>query len=239
MERPPLPLRRFVAVVAAAWGVLVGVLLLDRPGLPAQAALGVVTTLLLVWMVRGSSVPPAQVFVAVLIASAGEVLGSIILKAYEYRSGGIPFYVPPGHGVFYFLACESSGQPGFRRIERGFVAVVFAGGAVYAAASLAWLGDVLGFLWWMGAAALIRFTKRSLLFSLCFVYTLALEWIGTTIGNWAWAPVAPIFGVRAANPPSGVGILYCLVDLAAIAVCGAFARRPREPEARGEAVNAE
>jgi hypothetical protein len=56
------------------------------------------------------------------------------------------------------------------------------------------------------------------LLSACFVYTIILEFVGTAIGNWRWAPEVPFLGVHSANPPSGVGILYILLDLIVVAI---------------------
>ena len=62
-------------------------------------------------------------------------------------------------------------------------------------------------------------SRNQLLLSACFTYTIFLEWLGTAIGNWHWTAVVPFVGLRSANPPSGVGILYILLDLITMAIC--------------------
>ena len=52
-----------------------------------------------------------------------------------------------------------------------------------------------------------------------------LEWLGTGIGNWRWAAEVPGLGLRSANPPSGVGVLYVLLDLLTVMVVTARWRR--------------
>ncbi|MCU1246783.1 MAG: hypothetical protein JWN02_2693, partial [Acidobacteria bacterium] len=49
-----------------------------------------------------------------------------------------------------------------------------------------------------------------------------LEWLGTALGNWRWASVVPFVGLRSANPPAGVGILYILLDLLVVAASSAI-----------------
>jgi len=54
-----------------------------------------------------------------------------------------------------------------------------------------------------------------------------LEWTGTALGNWRWAEEVPFAGLHSANPPSGAGILYILLDLIVVAIAGIPAIRPR------------
>ena len=42
---------------------------------------------------------------------------------------------------------------------------------------------------------------------------LAMEIIGTQLGNWTWANEVPWTGLTAWNPPLLVGAFYCLGDL--------------------------
>jgi hypothetical protein len=39
-----------------------------------------------------------------------------------------------------------------------------------------------------------------------------LEFYGTSLGNWAWAPVSPILGLPTGNPPAAIGVGYCIMD---------------------------
>jgi hypothetical protein len=154
----------------------------------------------------------------VIVATIGEVVLSIGWGLYSYRHAVIPLYVPPGHGLFYTLAAETARQQAVRMRGATITRWVVIAGSVLAVASLGFKHDVWGFLWWLGAVALIAVSKNRLLLSACFVYTIILELVGTAIGNWRWAPEVPFLGLHSANPPSGVGILYILLDLIVVAI---------------------
>ena len=42
---------------------------------------------------------------------------------------------------------------------------------------------------------------------------LAMELLGTALGNWTWANEVPWTGLTAWNPPLLVGAFYCLGDV--------------------------
>lgn len=222
--------RRFLVFLASTAIFVPALLLLDRPGLVAQLLLGAATVAFLVGFARTSTVPIGHVCWAVVLATTGEVVLSIGWGLYSYQHALIPLYVPAGHGVFYLLAAESAQQPVLRRHARTIVGTVLVAGSVVAATTLLLHGDAWGLLWWIAAAALMtRFTAGSadrsttgLLLAACFVYTLLLEWLGTGLGNWRWAAEVPWVGLRSANPPSGVGVLYILLDLLTVITVGAL-----------------
>ncbi len=62
-------------------------------------------------------------------------------------------------------------------------------------------------------------SRNQLLLSMAFIATMLLEWLGTGIGNWHWTANVPFVGLHSANPPSGVGLLYVLLDTVTIAIC--------------------
>jgi hypothetical protein len=210
--------RRFL-IFAAAMTLFVPLLLVvDGDGLQQQFALGATTVAFLWICTRSSPVPRAQIVCAIAIATLGEVILSVGWGLYSYQHALIPFYVPPGHGLFYALAAEAAQQQWLRRHERVVTRAVLIVGTLIAVASLAALDDTWGFLWWLGALALIRFSRNPLLLATCFVATMLLEWTGTALGNWRWAAEVPGLGMRSANPPAGVGILYIVLDLIVIAI---------------------
>jgi hypothetical protein len=212
----------FLACSAAFMGV---VLYVDRAGFASQLALGLATAAFVWLFARGSGVPARQIVCAIVVATAGEIVLSIGWGLYSYQHALIPLYVPPGHGLFYTLAAAAAGQDMLRAHERAITRGVLIGGSALAIVSLAFFGDAWGFLWWLGALALIRLSRNQLLLSACFVFTILLEWAGTAIGNWQWAATVPFVGLHSANPPAGVGILYILLDLIVMSVAG----RVREP----------
>jgi hypothetical protein len=229
-----MPPRRFVAFIITAAVFMTVLLLLDRDGLARQGLLGLATALFLWLFMRQSGVDVRQVLCAIGVATVGEVVLSLGWGLYSYRHALIPLYVPPGHGLFYALAAVSAQQEWFRDRAAGFIRATLIVGTVLAVLSLAVLQDTWGFLWWLGALALIVRSRNQLLLCACFGYTIILELVGTAIGNWQWAAEVPLLGLHSANPPAGVGILYILLDLIVVAITGYSSRPLAEVSIRAE-----
>jgi hypothetical protein len=218
---------RFLKFVAASAVFMIVLLLADRDGFAQQLALGIATALFLWYFARSSEVSARQIVCCIIVATIGEVVLSIGWGLYSYRHAIIPFYVPPGHGLFYTLAAETARQYAVRVRGAAITRAVLIIGTANAVLSLVFRHDTWGALWWMGAVALIYVSRNRLLLSACFVYTMILEWVGTAIGNWQWAAEVPWLKLHSANPPSGVGILYILLDLIVVGITtGLMARRP-------------
>jgi hypothetical protein len=207
---------RFIIFVAAAALFIPALLLAD--GHFPQLALGLGTLLFVAVFARGSEIATRQIVCAILVATTGEVVLSLGWGLYTYRYALIPLYVPFGHGLFYLLAAESARQAALRHHARAITRSVLVAGSIIAAVSLIFFRDQWGLLWWIAAAILVMRSRNQLMLSTCFVYTILLEWIGTAIGNWHWSAVVPYLGLRSANPPSGVGILYILLDLITVSI---------------------
>lgn len=213
---------RFVRFVIASVFFMAAVLLLDAPGLATQSMLGLATAAFVWLFVRRSPVDGRQIVCAILVATLGEVVLSLGWGLYSYRNFMIPLYVPPGHGLFYLLAAESALQERIRARAPAITRGVMIAGSLIAIVSLVAFRDAWGFLWWLGALALMATSRNRLLLSACFVYTILLEWAGTAIGNWVWAAEVPFVRLHSANPPAGVGILYILLDLIVVAITTRF-----------------
>jgi hypothetical protein len=211
--------RRFVLFLTATAFYIPALLLADTRGVIPQLALGLATVAFLAVFARRSEVETRQIICAILVATTGEIVLSLGWGLYTYRNALIPLYVPFGHGVFYALAAESARQQTLRRYARPITHAVLLAGSIIAAVSFIFFRDQWGLLWWIAAAILVMRSRNQLLLSTCFVYTIILEWLGTAIGNWHWAATVPFVGLRSANPPSGVGILYILLDLITVAIC--------------------
>lgn len=154
-----------------------------------------------------------QVLALVAVATALEVIGSIIWGAYRYRLGNLPLYVPAAHGLFYLSALRAASLPVIQRNGRAIVVAVTAFATLYMLRNLTLaLPDLLGFVTW---AIFMRFILRGtapVLYAVSFVLTTALELYGTGLGIWTWSPVLPLFMLPAANPPSGIGAGYAAMD---------------------------
>lgn len=216
---------RLVRCLAATSLFVAAVLLLDAPGAARQLSLGVATTLFLLLVVRAFGLEARPVIVAIIVATAGEVLLSVVWGLYEYRDALLPLYVPPGHGLFYALAAACANNRWLVARERAITIIVLITGSAVAGSSLWSAGDVWGTIWWLAAASLLAVSDHKLLLAACFVNATLLEWAGTFLGNWRWQPVVPGLGLTSANPPSGVGLLYVLLDLLVVAIVAQLARR--------------
>ncbi len=216
--------KRFVLFVTASAVFMAVLLRIDCDGFIQQLTLGCTTALFLWAFARRSDVEPRQIITSILVASCGEIVLSLGWGLYSYKHFLIPLYVPPGHGLFYTLAADTSHQAWFRKHTRVITRGMLAFGTVYALVSLVYAHDAWGFLWWLGALALIVRSENQLMLSACFGYTIILEWVGTAIGNWRWAADPPFVHLHSANPPAGVGILYILLDLITMAIVSASAR---------------
>lgn len=227
--------QRFLFFLGAMAVYLPVLLLTDRPGLVPQLALGAATAAFLWLFVHRGPIEGRQIVTAIIVATIGECVLSLGWGLYRYRNALIPLYVPFGHGIFYALAAESARQNALRRVAPAITRGVLAAGSILAVVSLVFFGDQWGLLWWLIAATLLLRSRNQLLLSACFVYTIVLEWLGTAVGNWRWAAEVPFVGLSSANPPSGVGVLYILLDLITVGICASMVSRSAQDEALGSA----
>lgn len=207
---------KFFQILAAAF--VAAVLLLDAPGFATQVSLGVATAGFVFLVCRRLDVAPLAVISCVLVATTGEVLLSVVWGLYSYPHAVIPLYVPPGHALFYALAAVTARQPLLQRHETSIVRGVVGVMAAMALATLYLHGDTWGLLWSVAAIALIVRSRNPLMLCACVAFTVILEWAGTWNGNWRWVADVPFVGLTAANPPSGVGLLYVVLDLSVVAI---------------------
>lgn len=167
-----------------------------------------------------------QVIVLVAVATALEVFGSLVWRAYTYRLDDLPLYVPAGHGLFYLAALRAAALPLLVRHGRTIVIAVTSAATLWMLSGLVRppLPDLLGFVVW---AVFIRFIVRGrypLLYAVSFVMTTALEWYGTSLGAWAWSPVLPVLWLPAANPPACIGAGYAAMDALTRRIVGRLER---------------
>ncbi len=201
------------------------VLVADRfAGSAEQAMLGVATwVLLLVLLRREDALTRVQVAVVVGYATMFEYVFSAVLGVYVYRlggAGGVPAFVPPGHGLVYLAALCLGRSASFRARPR--VAVMLAATGVTAYAMWGLFAsprlDVLGALW---AGCLLLFLWRGrapLVYAGAFVVVTCLEILGTSLGTWTWQAHDPTGIVAIGNPPSGAAGGYGFFDAAALLV---------------------
>jgi hypothetical protein len=173
-------------------------------------AIGVATWLFLIATVRALPRPErARVAAVVAIATGGEILGSLILGLYAYRRGGIPAFVPPGHGLVYLAGLRLSESRAVRACARPLAVTA---GAVWVALTVR--HDVVGAIAML--VLLVAVARGQALYACMFAVVAALELYGTGMGTWEWARHWPGLHVAMGNPPSGVAAGYCAFDALAL-----------------------
>lgn len=210
--------------VLAAFGTLATVLWLDRPGLSHQLLLGAIVTMLLGIVFSSHPALMRETLIAIAIATTGEVTLSIGLGIYSYNSGGVPLYVPPGHGVVYLMALQTSAH--LVRYERIILRTTCIAGTIAAVGAALLFNDSFGLACWAVTLLIASVSQRRLLIATCIAYTSVLEIAGTWAGNWTWHEQQGL--LQSGNPPVGVVLLYCCLDLLTLAALRGFSgiRRP-------------
>ena len=211
-------MRHVALVTVAAVSVwTVGGLWLDaQVGRTGQLLLGLLTCGVLAALL--SLHPRAvrlQTLAVVVIATFGEVVGSLVWGLYTYRLDNLPAFVPPGHGLVYLggfsLATLLARQPS------ALLGIAIAGAALWGAAGVSVLPatDLAGAIGCAFLVAVLLKTRRPV-YAGVFVVVAALELYGTAVGTWTWEGVVPGLGIAQGNPPSGVASGYVVFDVVAI-----------------------
>ena len=208
-----------VAWVALALGLDTGA------DLAQQRLLGLGTWALLLVLLRREDTPTrVQVGIVVAFASLVEYVFAGWLGVYVYRLhggpwyDGVPWFVPPGHGLVY-LAALAIGRSAWLHRNRWLVPLTLVAVAAWAVWGLLLSPtlDVLGAFW---AVCLLGFSRWGLSRSVycgAFLVVSYLEITGTSLGTWTWQPHDPLTGwVAIGNPPSGAAGGYAWFDAAAL-----------------------
>jgi len=156
-----------------------------------------------------------QTLAVIGFATLGEVVGSLIWGLYTYRLENIPAFVPPGHGIVYLAGLSLATLAGRRAGVLVCVAALGAAGWAIAGLTVLPTTDVAGAIGCAFIVAVLAWTRRPV-YAGVFVAVAALEFYGTAIGTWTWAPVVPGLGFGQGNPPSGVASGYVLFDVLAL-----------------------
>ena len=148
------------------------------------------------------------------IATAGEVVLSLVWGLYDYRLGNLPLFVPPGHVLLYWLGLQLAD-----RLPRRLLALTpwlaLAGVSALAVTRLDWLGPPLLLLF----LVCLRLGPAPRLYSTMFLLSLAMELWGTWLGNWTWRSSLPGLGWPVCNPPLAAGAFYCVLDVLSEVLC--------------------
>jgi hypothetical protein len=210
--------------IVTAWTT--GGLWLDgQVGATGQLLLGVATAAVLVGVLAlHEPIVRLQTLVVVAVATAGEVVGSLVWGLYDYRLDNLPAFVPPGHGLVY-LAGLSLATLALTH-ARVLVNVAVAGAVVWGLAGVTVLPatDVVGAI---GCGCLVAVLLRAgrPVYAGVFLVVAALELYGTALGTWTWEPAVPGLELSQGNPPSGAASGYVLFDVVALTVVAGLRRQ--------------
>lgn len=192
-------------------------------GLAGQLAVAVAAWLMFFRLLRTA---PADwrllLYLCLVWSTAGEIFLSLVWGLYTYRLENVPFFIPPGHVLLFYLGMVLA--PKAPRALVTLVPILAAGYAAYASYSgidtLSVPLIALFILCWMHAPG------RGL-YSVMLMAALALELYGTWIGNWSWHSDVPYVGLHSLNPPLAAGAFYCALDVLVGMTARAIRRLPR------------
>lgn len=180
-------------------------------------------------MLRGESLlVRLQVLVAITFATVGEFYASVYMGGYIYHHGGVPAYVPPGHGMVYLSAIALGRSALFQNYARAITVVVIILGSAWSLWGLNAPNqqtDVTGALLFCIFLICLLYGRNPTVYLGAFFVTSYLEIVGTATGVWYWVVIDPASGLPQGNPPSGVAAYYCMVDAVAIAVAPKLIKR--------------
>ena len=166
-----------------------------------------VWALFLLLVLRSPGAARRELIACVLLASAGELVLSLGCGLYDYRMGGIPLFVPPGHVLLYTLGSIAAARMPPR------LPAVIALAAALGALALAVAGlDRLSLPLTLIFLAALRWGPAPRLYAAMFVLALVMELWGTWLGNWHWRAQVPLLGWATVNPPFAAGAFYAVLD---------------------------
>ncbi len=194
-----------------------------HPSLTVQAVLGgVAWTVLLIAGIESTPAERRALLACVCIATLVELFGSVAWGVYRYTLYNVPQYVPPGHGLVYYMALRLSATRVFTRAPHLTVRIAVSVAVAWTAFGLLispWLlhrTDVLGAFWCVYFVCFSLRTSRGVFFAAVLAVTSALELLGTGLGTWTWQVTDPLFGIGSGNPPAAVAGGYCVIEAAVV-----------------------
>jgi len=192
-----------------------------------QYALGALTFAVLFFVLRfAPREQRRQVWLAVVIATCGELYFSLGVGLYRYRFDNVPLYVPAGHGLVYFFALTAAATPLMLRRRRLLVGLALGLATAWALLGVTVLPlltgrlDMTGALLWPIFAYFTLRSRKAPVYAAAFLMTSVLELFGTGFHNWTWQAIAPISHLHQGNPPSVIAGAYCLLDAAVMRLSG-------------------
>ena len=149
-----------------------------------------------------------EMITVLAFATPMELFFSEVWNIYEYQRGLMPLFVPAGHYFLFDLGrimADNMKQSLALPILIPFIPMV--GYGVYDGS------DTSGLILLILVLVFTKFGPQPRLYASMAWAALAMEIVGTQLGNWTWANEVPWTGLTAWNPPLLVGAFYCFGDL--------------------------
>ena len=189
--------------------IVIGLFLDAQGGLWVQPVVNVVACAMFAGLLAASERHDRIAYLlCLMLATAGEVFLALVWGVYDYRLGNLPLFVPPGHVLLYALGRWTADRIPFTASGLACI-VVLALAAILASWGIDQLSAPLAILF----VLCMRFGPAPRLYAVMFVLALAMELLGTGLGNWTWREQVPWFGWSPLNPPFAAGAFYCALDL--------------------------
>ena len=149
-----------------------------------------------------------EMLTVIALATPMELFFSEVWLIYEYQRDFMPLFVPAGH---YFLF--DLGRRGAAQIKENMATPILLPFIPLVAYGVYTGGDTSGLILLLLVFIFTRLGPQPRLYAVMVWAALAMEILGTSLGNWSWASEVPWTGLTAWNPPLLVGVFYCFGDL--------------------------
>ena len=149
-----------------------------------------------------------EMLTVIALATPMELFFSEVWLIYEYQRDFMPLFVPAGH---YFLF--DLGRRGAAQIKENTATPILLPFIPLVAYGVYTGGDTSGLVLLLLVFIFTKLGPQPRLYAVMVWAALAMEILGTSLGNWTWASEVPWTGLTAWNPPLLVGVFYCFGDL--------------------------
>lgn len=141
-------------------------------------------------------------------ATPMELFFSEIWLIYEYQRDLMPLYVPVGHWFLF-----DSGRILSQKLSQKLSLPILIPFIPLVCYGLLTGGDTSGIFLLILVLGFTKYGPQPSLYATMAWAALAMELLGTYLGNWTWSSEVPWTGLTAWNPPLLVGAFYCLGDV--------------------------
>ncbi len=149
-----------------------------------------------------------EMLTVLAFATPMELFFSEIWLIYEYQRDLMPLYVPLGHWFLF-----DSGRILSQKLSQKLSLPILIPFIPLVCYGLLTGGDTSGIFLLILVLGFTKYGPQPSLYATMAWAALAMELLGTYLGNWTWSSEVPWTGLTAWNPPLLVGAFYCLGDV--------------------------